>query len=77
MELYRDLRPIMVYAWQWNVHLEELIHGLAWPEVARAESIAHKNSLVMDMMNDMNIQYPNSTPGGPLFVGIEEQRAKP
>jgi hypothetical protein len=44
----------MVYAWQWNVYLEELMHGLAW----HVQGIAHKNSLVMNMMNmNMNIQY--------------------
>lgn len=35
MELYEDT-PNRVYAWQWGVYLEELIHGLAWPAVARA-----------------------------------------
>lgn len=25
----------MVYAWQWNVYLEELMYGLAWPASAR------------------------------------------
>ena len=35
MEPYRN-PPNMVSAWQWNVYLEELMYGLAWPAVARA-----------------------------------------
>jgi hypothetical protein len=35
MELYGGPPPNMVYAWQSNVYLEELMYGLAWPAVAR------------------------------------------
>jgi hypothetical protein len=35
----------MVYAWQWNVYLEELMHGLV--DLPRdVQGIAHKNTVL-------------------------------
>ena len=42
MELYEGPTPNTVYAWQWNVYLEELIHGVGWPAVAR---VRHRSQI--------------------------------
>lgn len=52
MEQYGDTPPNMVYAWQWNVYLEELMYGLARPAVAR---VRHRQSC--DEYDDEN-EYP-------------------
>jgi hypothetical protein len=55
----------IVYAWQWNVYLEELM--LAWLAVPRAEALrAHRPQ---EQSCD-EYEYPISLVARPLFVGI-------
>ena len=39
----------MDYAWQWNVYLEELIHGLASPAVPRAGTACKEKKVCDDL----------------------------
>jgi hypothetical protein len=68
MELYGGPPPNMVYTWQSNVYLEELMYGLAWPAVAR---VRHRPQIQSCDEYEMNIQYPILP--HPMFVGIDEQ----
>lgn len=69
MELYRDPTEYGI-----RVAVECLPRGInarpiAWPAVARARHRPH-------VMNYDEYEYPISNTTPPLFVGIEEQRAK-
>jgi hypothetical protein len=48
--------------------LEELMHGLAWPAVARARHRPQKQSCD-EYDDEYEYEYPISSP---LFIGIEE-----
>ena len=67
MELFGGPPPNIVYAWQWNVYLEELIHGLAWPAATRARHRPQKQSCDEYEYPILHVISPH-----PLFVGIDE-----